>query len=87
MMKLVMTLILSAEPCVNVAVSAGSKLFSLRPSKPALKTMAGLEQEPKSSAARRTRRDWRMDTGTGVRALGFVAAEKPRPELKTSAAA
>lgn len=46
-MKPVMTLILSAEPCVNVAVSAGSKLSSLRPSKPAPKTMVELEQEPR----------------------------------------
>lgn len=47
-MKPVMTLILSAEPCVNVAVSAGSKLSSLRPSKPAPKTMVESEQEPRS---------------------------------------
>lgn len=47
-MKPVMTLILSVEPCVNVAVSAGSKLSSLRPSKPAPKMMVGSEQEPRS---------------------------------------
>lgn len=47
-MKLLMTLMLSAEPCVKSAVLAGSKLSSFLPSKPAPKTMVGSEQEPKS---------------------------------------
>lgn len=45
-----MIAMLSAEPWLKSVRSAGSKDSSVRPSKPAPKTMAGFEQEPKSRA-------------------------------------
>ena len=46
-MKLVMTPIFCADPWLKLALLAGSKLFSLRPSKPGPKTMVGFEQLPR----------------------------------------
>lgn len=49
-MKLVMTPIFCADPWLKLALLAGWKLFSLRPSKPGPKTMVGFEQLPRLSA-------------------------------------
>ena len=47
-MKLLMTWMVRAEPCVKIDSSAGANEASLRPSRSLAKMMVGLEQEPKS---------------------------------------
>lgn len=54
-MKPEMTLMLRALPWLKSAESAGAKDSSLRPSRPAANSMAGLLQDPKSSWAWRAR--------------------------------
>lgn len=51
-MKPEMTLMLRALPWLKSAESAGANDSSLRPSRPAANSMAGLLQDPKSRAAR-----------------------------------
>ncbi len=56
-MKDEMTLMFSADPWLKSTWLTASKAASLRPSRPSANSMAGLEQEPKSRAARLTLAD------------------------------
>lgn len=76
-MKSETTLMFCADPCVNSVLSAGSKLSSLRPSKPAPKTTVGLVAVPRS----------RLDVLSAAAAAAAAAGTAEEEEEEEAAAA